>query len=328
MPSHPDNGFIPNDQIPVLLTIFNRPDKTKAVMENLRQIKPKRLFVAADGPRPDIPQDIEGCRLARQEATSVDWDCQIETRFLDANEGCDPAIAGAIDWFFRQVEYGVILEDDCLVHPSFFALCGELLARYGDDQRVMQIASISPYAPREHPYDYHFSRAFRCHGGWCTWRRAWTHYTADFKSYGDAEALAILQAYHRDYAKCTWLYRKLLEFNRGALYYWQHWDFQWNMACYAQNGLCIFPEKNLMSNIGFGADSTHTREMNPVFEGLCVEPLHFPLRHPPLVYADGRPERSLEKKIYRSLSFKSRCMYLVRRLTGAFHYLREMLPYG
>ena len=87
MTSNPTNCRIPNEEIPVLLTIFNRPDKTRAVMENLRQIKPKRLFVAADGPRLNHPQDIEKCRLARQAATTVDWACDVKTRFLDDNIG-------------------------------------------------------------------------------------------------------------------------------------------------------------------------------------------------------------------------------------------------
>lgn len=322
------NNSIPHEEIPVLLTIFNRPDKTKAVMENLRQIKPKRLFVAADGPRPNRPHDIEKCRLARQEATAVDWPCDIETRFLDDNIGCDPAVSSAIGWFFQNVEYGIILEDDCLVHPHFFTLCGELLVRFADDERIMQISSLAPYAPREHPYDYHFSRMFRCSGGWGTWRRAWKHYTADFGRYSDDEALAILKAYHQDYTKCLKLYRTLLEFKRGSTYYWQHWDYQWNMACFAQNALSIVPEKNLMTNIGFDDDSTHTVQMTPVFDGIQVRPLTFPLRHPPFVYADSLPEMSLEKKYCRSLSLKSRCMFLLRRALGAIYYFFEIMPFG
>jgi hypothetical protein len=328
MSSRLPHSCIKDDEIPVLLAIFNRPDKTRAVMENLRQVKPKRLFIAADGPRPNHPHDMEKCRLARQEATSVDWPCDIKTRFLDDNMGCDPAVSSAIDWFFRNVELGIILEDDCVVHPDFFTFCGELLVRYSDDLRIMQIASLSPYAGREHPYDYHFSRMFRCSGGWGTWRRAWKHYTADLTRYSDDESHEILKAYYPNYSKYFYLYKALLEFKKGSLFYWQHWDFQWTMACYAQNGLSIVPEKNLMENIGFGDDSTHTQKMNPVFENLLVQPLRFPLRHPPFVYADSLPEKSLDRKIFRSFPLKSRCKYLARQAVGAIQYLREYMPFG
>ena len=338
MPSSASKSCIPNEEIPVLLTIFNRPDKTRAVMENLRQVKPTRLFVAADGPGLDRPQDVEKCRMARQAATAVDWVCDIKTRFLDDNMGCDPAVSSAIEWFFQHVEYGIILEDDCLIHPHFFPFCGDLLKRYSDDERIMQISSLSPYAAREHPYDYHFSRMFRCSGGWGTWRRAWKHYTSDMNRYSDQEALAILKAYHLDYYVCSYLHKRFIAYKRGSimvkrkgsllLQYWGHWDYQWNMACSAQNGLCIVPEKNLMVNIGFDEDSTNTQHTNVVFQHLQVQPLRFPLRHPPFVYADSQPERSLEKRMYRSLPLKSRGMYLLRRALGAIYYLREIMPYG
>lgn len=330
MLSNLSNNCIPIEEIPVLLTIFNRPDKTRVVMENLRRIKPKRLFVAADGPRLDCPQDKEKCQLAREEATTVDWDCEIKTKFLEGNIGCDPAVSSAIEWFFQDVEHGIILEDDCILSPDFFLFCGDLFVRYYDDQRIMQISSVSPYETREHSYDYHFSRIFRCHGGWGTWRRAWKHYTSDMHRYSDTEALAILKAHHPDYYNCLWLYKLLLEFKRGSLKYpyWAHWDFQWNLSCAAQNGLSIVPEKNLMVNIGFDENSTHTKKTNPVLENLEHQPLRFPLRHPRFIYADSQPERSLDKRIYRSLSLKSRCMYLLRRAAGAISYLRERMPYG
>jgi hypothetical protein len=320
----PAGRQIPSDQIPVLLTIFNRPDKTRAAIENLRQVGPKKLFIAADGPRPDCPEDVEKCRLARQAATTIDWTCDIETRFLDDNMGCDPAVSSAIEWFFQKVEYGIILEDDGIPHPHFFAFCGELFEPYSADERIMQISALSPYDPRKYPYDYHFSQMFRCGGTWGTWRRAWKHYTPDMTRYSDNQAFAILGSYNRDYTILIQQYRKFLDFKKGIF---NNWDFQWNMACYAQNGLSIVPEKNLMLNIGFDQDSTHTQRMNPVFEDLRIQPLLFPLRHPPLVYADRHPERSLEKRIYRSLSLKSRCIYLMRRALGTIGYLREVMPF-
>ena len=324
------SNCIPNEDIPVLLTIFNRPDLTRKVMDNLRNIKPKRLFVAADGPRPDRPQDIERCQLARQEAVAVDWPCEITTRFLDENLSVDPAVSSAINWFFEQVEFGIILEDDCIVHPDFFTLCGELFVRYADDLRIMQVSSLSPYEAREHPYDYHFSRTFRCSGGWGTWRRAWKYFNSDMRRYGDAEALEIMKAYHSDYYKLLWLHKKLVEIKSGDFFYpwWSHWDYQWNLVCASQNGLCIVPEQNLMENIGFDDDSTHTVNITPVFENLRTHSLDFPIRHPDFVHSDSQPERELGNRIFKSLSLKSRFLYMFRRMVGSIYYLSEVMPYG
>ena len=310
-----------SDTVPVLLVIFNRPEKTRRVIEALRQVRPVQVFVAADGPRPDRPDDVEKCRLARQAVSEIDWPCDLKTRFLDENVGCDPSVSAAIHWFFEHVEHGVILEDDCVPHPDYFRFCAELFERYVDDTRIMQVSSFAPYLDRNHPYSYHFSRTFRC-WGWGTWRRAWALYSDSLGRY-DNGIDQMLKAYFPSSAKYAEK-RKLYEtFRLGKR---DNWDSKWNVACYAQNGLCIVPEKNLISNIGYDEESTHTTKASPIFSNLQTEPLEFPLRHPPFVFADGRPERSLEKRLYRSLSFKSRCAWRLRHVLGAMRDFWETRP--
>lgn len=321
------NDSIPIDEIPVLLTIYNRPDKTKAVIDNLRQIRPKQIFVAADGPRNKQRQVVEKCLQAREILKTIDWSCEIKTRFLEKNMGVDLAVSTAIDWFFQNVDYGIILEDDGIVHSDFFLFCGELFVRFFNDVRIMQISSLAPYDQRDFTYDYHFSPAFRCSGGWATWRRAWKCYSSDFSRYSDSEAFKILKVYNRDYSKFKYQYGAVLKHRRGIVTIWDHWDYQWNMACFAQNGLSIVPEKNLLINIGFDEEGTHTKQISPVFANVELQSLRFPLRHPPFVYADWQPEKNLEIKIFCSMSFKSKCMYILRRALSIINYLREVMPY-
>lgn len=312
-----------NNQVPVLLVIFNRPEKTRRVAKALRQVKPARLFVAADGPRPGRLEDIEKCRLARQAATDIDWPCDLMTRFLDENVGCDPSVSGAINWFFEHVAQGAILEDDCVPHPHFFRFCADMFERYADDTRIMQVSGFSPYPDRRHPYDYHFSRFFRC---WCwgTWRRAWALYSDSLEQYDSNRSIEqILKSYFPSSAKYRERFKLYREFRLGKR---DNWDFKWNIACSAQNALCIVPERNLVTNIGCDKNATHTMCPNPVMGNLEVHPLEFPLRHTPLVYADGRPERSLEKAIHRSLPFKSRCGRRLRHALGAMADFFETMP--
>lgn len=312
-----------NEQVPVLLLIFNRPEKTRIVVDALRKIRPARLYVAADGPRPDRPEDEEKCRQARQAATDIDWPCDLHTRFLDSNVGCEPSVSSAIGWFFDHVEYGLIFEDDCVPHPHFFTFCSELFARYANDFRIMQISGLAPYAERTHPYDYHFSRAFRCAGGWGTWRRAWKYFSFGLDNYDEVELFEMLKAYFADRATLQLLFSKSCDFKKGIF---NNWDFLWNIACYAQNGLCIIPEKNLISNIGFDVEATHTQRVEPVFANLIACPLEFPLRHPLFVYADGRPEQSLNKAIQRGSRLKSRVVRRLRHAKGALTNFFETMP--
>ncbi|MBA4056200.1 MAG: nucleotide-diphospho-sugar transferase, partial [Marivirga sp.] len=161
-------------ETPVLLLIFNRPDTTRRVFEAIRKARPKRLFVAADGPRQHKPEDADRCAKARKIATDVDWECEVKTFFRDTNVGCGRGPSGGISWFFEHVDEGIILEDDCLPSPLFFRFCAELLERYRDDKRVMEIGgnTFMDEANRDKEYSYYFSSHNNI-WGWATWKRAW-----------------------------------------------------------------------------------------------------------------------------------------------------------
>ena len=116
---------------PILFIIFNRPDTTQKVFNEIKRIKPRRLFVNSDGPREGIKGDAEKCNAARDIILQqVDWDCQLFTNFRERNSGCKIAVSSAIDWFFKNEERGIILEDDTLPGEDFFRFSEEMLDRY------------------------------------------------------------------------------------------------------------------------------------------------------------------------------------------------------
>jgi hypothetical protein len=309
-------------QVPVLLVIFNRPQETRLVVEALRNVKPARLFVAADGPRSDHHEDEEKCRIARKVATEIDWPCDLKTRFLDDNVGCGRGVSSAIDWFFQHVEHGVILEDDCVPHPDFFPFCAELFKRYEDDERIMRISGFAPYPVRRHPYDYHFSRRFRC-WGWGAWRRAWKYFSYDLSAIDPNEFQEMLKSYYPfHFRRRPWK----LNFKRTISGDLKTWAFRWDVACFVQNGLTIVPEKNLIRNVGFGENATHTRNKATLFADIRVHSLQFPLRHPPHVYADGRPEQCLEKAIHAGFSLRGRCTQRLRHVWSAMIDFYNTMP--
>lgn len=303
--------------VPVLLTIFNRPDKTREAIEALRAAGPRQVFVAADGPRVERPEDAERCARTREEVSRMDWPDQVHTLFRPTNLGCDPAVAGAIKWFFEHVEHGVIIEDDCILHPDYFRFAEELFERFADDKRIMQISAMSPYPRRTRSYEYHFSRMFRCGGGWGTWRRAWALYSEQVDRY-DGEIEAILRATYPRYRDFLVRLRHYRTLRRGGA---ENWDLYWNLACYANHGLAVVPERNLARNSGFGPDSTHTRTSKGPMADLQFEPMRFPLRHPSLVYADTAREEQLMREMRRSISIKGRLFHFWQDC--AMHFSRQ-----
>lgn len=130
-------------ETPILFLIFNRPDVTQRVFEEIKKQKPKFLFIAADGPRENKEGELEKCLQTREIINLIDWDCELKTLFREKNLGCRNAVSSAIDWFFENVESGIILEDDTLPHPDFFRFCEELLIKYKDDERIWLITGTN-----------------------------------------------------------------------------------------------------------------------------------------------------------------------------------------
>jgi hypothetical protein len=255
-------------ETPVLLLIFNRKEPLKQAIGALRQVRPSNLYIAADGPRTSKSGESALCNSVRRYVIeSIDWECQIHTRFQTENQGCGKHVSGAITWFFEQVEEGIILEDDCIPHPDFFPYCSELLERYRDTEQVFTIGGNNFQPGTVGGASYYFS-TYGHIWGWATWRRAWAKYRYNLNDY-DAQMM-----------------RKKMKkyfFDLQAFDYWWHvfdmmctnpvdtWDYQWSFCQWYHNGLSIMPNVNLVSNIGHGVDATHTKHF---VEGILEKPTH------------------------------------------------------
>lgn len=265
---------------PILFLIFNRPDKSELVLEKIRKVKPKQLYVAADGPRKECEGEIKKCLETRDLIKTVDWDCEIKTLFRDNNLGCRLAVSSAINWFFTNVSEGIILEDDCVPSDSFFPYCSELLDRYRDDKRIMMISGDNfIHKKQNYEFSYFFSR-YHFIWGWASWRRAWALYDVEMNLWPNVRNQhAFLESFSDRYERSYWL-DILDQTHRGEI---DTWDFQWAFSMWVNNGLSICPSSNLIKNIGFDESATHTLRPNKVsdLENLALE---FPLKHPPFCY--------------------------------------------
>lgn len=297
---------------PVAFFIFNRPQLTQRVFDAIRQAKPAMLLVVADGPRCDRPGEVDLCAQTRAVIQQVDWHCQVLTNFSEVNLGCKQRVSSGLNWVFETVERAIILEDDCLPHLTFFPFCEDLLNYYANDTRVMAISGDNFQFGRQRTQDsYYFSRYNHC-WGWASWRRAWRYYDVEMKLWP-----MIKQG--------KWLH-DLLGDDR-AVRYWTDifetvandrldtWDYQWTFACWLQNGLTILPNVNLVSNIGFGSEATHTTGTNRL-SNLSSEAMQFPLQHPAFVVRDAQADESTHRLADQSnqlAAFKATLKSMIRK---------------
>ena len=246
---------MPSLNTPILYLVFNRPVETGRVFEAIREKRPRRLFVAADGARPDRPGDLALVQETRAIASKVDWPCEVKTLFRDTNLGCGLAVSGAISWFFEQVEEGIILEDDCLPHPDFFPYCETLLERYRHEPRIATIAGnhfLPPTLPHQH--SHYVSKYFQM-WGWATWRRTWALYDFDLSQLSPEACSKLLPATHPISVESKFWTQIYNALKAGAI---DTWDFQMFFSAWRTGASHVMPGRNLVSNIGYGPAATHT----------------------------------------------------------------------
>lgn len=262
---------------PVAFIIFNRPDTTEQVFQRIREAKPKKLLVIADGPRENRIGEDEKCAKTRAIIDQVDWDCEVLKNYSSINLGCGKRPATGITWVFEQVEEAIILEDDCLPHPTFFRFCQEMLQRYATDERIMHISGNNfQFKENKTKYSYYFSK-FNHIWGWASWRRAWQLYDYDMTAWPDVNQMNLIDNIFKKKEHANF-WRNTFEAAYDNVYK-DYWDYQWTFACWAQGGLSILPNGNLVTNIGFGPEATHTKEPSK-FNNMELEEMIFPLTHP------------------------------------------------
>jgi len=264
-------------QTPVALFIFNRPAQTQRVFNEIARAKPRRLLIIADGPR--TAAEAELCRATRQIIEQVDWDCELLTVLAEQNLGCKQRMLTGLNWVFAQCDEAIVLEDDCLPHPSFFTFCAELLEHYRNEPRVLAISGnnfLNEKMQARMRESYYFSHS-PLTWGWAAWRRTWDWFDFEIKDWPRLRAT-------------DWLARRLSHPQFKP--YWEKifdetyrretnaWDYQLTFAGWLHESLSIVPRVNLVSNIGFGAAATHTLDPNSHLANRATDGIPLPLIHP------------------------------------------------
>ncbi|MCJ7638099.1 MAG: glycosyltransferase family 2 protein, partial [Nitrososphaeraceae archaeon] len=279
---------------PILFLVFNRPENTRIVFNEIKKIKPQKLYIAADGPRENNLNDKINCLEVRRIIDEqIDWNCEVKKLFRDDNLGCKLAVSEAISWFFENEEHGIILEDDCLPDQTFFWFCEELLNKYENDKRVMMISGMN-YAVDNLsgiPESYFFSNYYTI-WGWATWRRAWKLYDIEMKNWEIIKDSGFISSIYNN--------KKLENFIKSILQEAYEnktntWDIQWFYTCLINNGLTAMPKINLISNIG--VEGVHANSKNNMHY-LPIKSLDYNnLVHPKIISANKSYNILLYKKI-------------------------------
>jgi len=280
--------------IPIVLIIYHRPDLTKNLVNNLRSVKPKNIYVVADGPK--TPQDKVACDYARDMIKEIDWPCQIHKIYARVNMGLRKRVVSGLDTVFKKEKWAIILEDDLVIDPSFFPYCEQLLKKYAKNDQIISISGNNfQFGKNEIKKSYYFSRYVHS-WGWATWKRAWDLYDDNLTDWTKLR-------------QNNWLNTTLS--SRVLALYWtmifdmvsagqvDSWAYRWTYSALKNTKLTIIPDRNLVSNIGYGTKATHTTRKSRVM-GMETSKMIFPLKHPRRVQRNINADRQTEMVAYLS----------------------------
>jgi hypothetical protein len=312
----------PSLRPPVAWIIFNRANYAREVFAAIRAARPERLYVIADGPRADRPDDHQTCAAARALVDGVDWPCQVRRDFAETNLGSGRRIASGLAWVFAEETEAIVLEDDFVPHPDFFRYCAELLERYRDDPRVATIGGANFLAHlQDFPAEesYFFSRYYSI-AGWASWRRAWKNFDYEMRGWPEFKRRGLLQQiyadpYVRHYFDYAW--EQCAQGQRPDV-----WDFHWMFACASNHGLCAVPRVNLTQHIG--VVGTHSAQLSPN-DHLPIASLYDgapALRHPRFMLPNPAYDVPFFERNFHPASIRTPWGRTKRRLRGAWEVLQ------
>lgn len=274
---------------PVLFVIFKREDTTRQVFQRIREAQPPRLYIAADGPRADRPDEVAKCEATRKLVENVDWPCEVHRLFQDKNLGCGKGVSSAITWFFEHEEEGIIIEDDILPHMDFFRFCDEMLERYRNTPQVKCICGSNAfYQDVKYDYSYFFSH-YMFVWGWASWRRTWNEYDFSLNSVKRASIEKKINSFpirKRNKEMAMSIYDQMTSDHPIDT-----WDYQFVFSIWNHDGLNIVPISNLCKNIGFATEeAAHTLQHDEKIENHEARSC-YPLIHPIAIKESKRLER-------------------------------------
>ncbi len=310
--------------IAVAIVFFNRDDSLKEVFERVRAAKPSKVFLIQDGARANHEGEYEDVLKCRRVFDNIDWDCEIYRNFSNKNMGCGRRVSSGISWVFEHVDQAIILEDDCVIEPTFIPFCAELLEKYKDDRRVSMISGLNHFVDWDCGGNSYFFTKTGAIAAWATWKRVWDDFDFTVSGMEDpyTQRLLSMELGHRRASRTCIPHWLGIQRKQKAGEKIRFWGSQWGLTKYLQGGLAIVPAHSLSNNVGVNAKATFSGDglefMPKPMRGWFFQqtkPMEFPLKHPKVMLTD----KEYDKKYY-DITYPSRIKGLMIR---GFYFLKR-----
>lgn len=239
---------------PVALFAYNRPDHLIRTLKAL-QASPlaaaSELHVFADGPKQaeDVPA-VNQVRDIIERITGFARICRHEQR---ENLGLSASVINGVTELSRQYGRVIVLEDDLVVAPGFLTFMNRALDRYEGESRVMQVSGYMFPVDRSARLATTFFCRIPTSWGWATWERAWRCLNLD-----SAALVSLLRDRgQQDGFNVDGAYPYLEHLKLHAEGKMDVWGVRWYASMFISEGLCLYPSRSLVQNIGMDGSGVH-----------------------------------------------------------------------
>ena len=238
--------------IPVLVIGYNRPDLLNRLLIRLLDLEISEVYVSLDGSRneKDYLKSEECFR------TVMKFKDSFNLHFIrrSHNLGCTLGVISALDWFFTNVDFGAIIEDDCFPKEDLFDFFEEFTLNKKDLEKV-NVKLVTAHNPFDHQLANPIISSMLVHG-WATYSETWfeirlNYFSLNFPSFRNklSETRPISESIYW-WANAT----------RARLGIVDTWDGILNDRIWRLGFKTLIPCKNLITNYGFRPDATHTKD--------------------------------------------------------------------
>lgn len=311
------NHAMKSTKKPIVFFVYNRPEQTLKTFSIIQKYRPEVLFIIADGAKNESKdtvsiekldsiktlnniKDNDNIQKVREICNAVDWPCAVQRLFRDKNYGCRESIVQGLAWVFKQAEECIILEDDCLPDITFFDFCAELLDQYRDNHKIFSIGGYRPEPLDKSNTDSYYFSKYPSTWGWATWKRTYNGFDPKLNDWSEETHKTWLSHHLGNPAFAHYWSYMLNNAKKGA----NHWDYAWAYHCWQHDALSIRPSINLIQNIGFGSDATHTQESTHPFSQIQACPMPFPLVHASLIACSKQIDDDIEGLMYSGMRLR------------------------
>ena len=309
---------------PLLLLLFNRPELTKKLIARLKLIKPKKIYINIDGPRNGNLKDQVLCKEVLKLIKKIEWPCKKYIKINKTNKGCRKSVYNAITWAFLKENKLIILEDDCFPSNFFFGYCEQLLKKYKYENKIKVISGSNFQKNKFGEADYYFSKYLHC-WGWATWKRAWKNYDNSMSFWKSFQKSSNWNDLFTNNSEKKYWKKK---FDLVKEYKIDSWAYVWLASVWYNQGLTIIPNKNLVKNVGFESDATHTTGYDLDKYSREINGKKIPeIKHPIIIKNNKIADQLLFKHHFNGMYnfYPWRLIYLIRILiNNPFNFINKV----